>query len=384
MFGALTRLTGSSVWPPSTPTSVEMPSRRTSCSAIRPRTSTSTRSTEPLPRPAPSRPSFSHRGTKGASASIVSGRTAGMLTALVTTPPVSAATTCSAVTIPARSWASAVEAPRCGVTTTSSRPNSGCSVIGSVGKTSRAAPPTLPESSAASQRIEVDQLAAGAVDDPDAVLHLGERVGVEPVDRLRGLRQVDRDQVGAPVELLARVDPLDAELAEALGGDELVEGDHVHVEGERPAGDELADPAEADHPERLAVELVAAEARPRPLAGGQRGVGLRHVAEQRQRQRQRVLGGGDGVRLGGVGDDDPAVGRGADVDVVHSGAGAPDRPHPVGALDQLGGHLASPSGSRSRRTRRFAIRARRRPNPSRPRRRSARAGGRLPPRRSSP
>ena len=73
-----------------------------------------------------------------------------MLTALVTTPPVSAAVTCSAVTTPARSWASAVEAPRWGVTTTSSRAKIGCSVKGSEGKTSSAAPPSLPDSRPAS------------------------------------------------------------------------------------------------------------------------------------------------------------------------------------------------------------------------------------------
>ena len=95
---------------------------------------------------------------------------------------------------------------------------------------------------------------------------------------------------------------------------------------ERAAGDELADPAEADHAERLAVELVAAEARARPFAVGERGMGLRHVAEQRQRQRQRVLGGGDRVRLRRVGDDDAALRRGRDVDVVDPGAGAADRP----------------------------------------------------------
>ena len=55
-----------------------------------------------------------------------SAETAGMLTAVETTPPVSAATTCSAVWTPARSCASVVEAPRCGVTTTFSYPsNSG-------------------------------------------------------------------------------------------------------------------------------------------------------------------------------------------------------------------------------------------------------------------
>ena len=108
-----------------------------------------------------------------------------MLTALVTTPPVSAAVTCSAVTTPARSCASAVEAPRCGVTTTSSRAKSGCSVNGSEGKTSSAAPADLAGLEAGEQRVEVDQLAAGAVDDADAVAHLRDRLGVDPVDGLR-------------------------------------------------------------------------------------------------------------------------------------------------------------------------------------------------------
>ena len=116
------------------------------------------------------------------------------------------------------------------------------------------------------ERVEVDQLAAGAVDDPHPVAHLRDRLGVDPVDGLGRLRQVDRDQVGARVELLAGLDALDAELAEALRGDELVEGDHVHVEGLGALGDELADAAEADHAERLAVELVAAVARALPLA----------------------------------------------------------------------------------------------------------------------
>ena len=147
------------------------------------------------------------------------------------------------------------------------------------------------------------------------------------------------DEVGPREELVARLDALDAELAEALGGDELVEGDHVHVEGLGALGDELADAAEADHAQRLAVELVAAVARARPLARDQRAVRLGHVATQRQRQRQRVLGGGDRVRLGRVGDDDPALGGGRDVDVVDAGAGAADHLHALGARDQLRGQL---------------------------------------------
>src|SRR5204862_6080254 len=41
----------------------------------------------------------------------------------------------------------------------------------------------------------------------------------------------------------------------------------------------------------------------------------------------------------GVGDDDPALGRGLDVHVVDADAGAPDHLQPVGARDQLGGDL---------------------------------------------
>ena len=64
------------------------------------------------------RPSCSHSGRYGPTASQSSGGMAGMLTAVETTPPVRAATTCSAACSPARSVASAVDAPRCGVTIT--------------------------------------------------------------------------------------------------------------------------------------------------------------------------------------------------------------------------------------------------------------------------
>ncbi len=46
------------------------------------------------------------------------------------------------------------------------------------------------------------------------------------------------------------------------------------------------------------------------LPGDQRRVRLRDVARERQQQRHRVLGGGHDVRLGRVGDDDPAPGGG--------------------------------------------------------------------------
>src|SRR5207302_89792 len=94
-----------------------------------------------------SRPSFAASGMYGPSSSRSSARITGMLTALVTTAPSSAAATCSATIRPARSCASAVEAARCGVTTTLSSSSSGPE-YGSSPKTSSAAAATLPERSA--------------------------------------------------------------------------------------------------------------------------------------------------------------------------------------------------------------------------------------------
>ena len=69
---------------------------------------------------------------------------------------------------------------------------------------------------------------------------------------------MEGDHVGAGIELVEALRPLDPELAEAFRGHELVEGNNLHVECQGALGDQLADAAEADDAERLAVELVAA------------------------------------------------------------------------------------------------------------------------------
>ena len=75
----------------------------------------------------------------------------GMFTALLANSPLSTAATCSAMIMPARSCASTVLAPRCGVATTLSYLNSGLSVVGSLGYTSTAEAATLPLSMARAQ-----------------------------------------------------------------------------------------------------------------------------------------------------------------------------------------------------------------------------------------
>ncbi len=83
---------------------------------------------------------------------------------------------------------------------------------GSSVNTSKAAPATWPESSAARKRLLVDQPAARAIDDAHAFLHCRERLGVDDVLGLLGQRRVQRDEIGA-LEQLVKLDLLDAEIA---------------------------------------------------------------------------------------------------------------------------------------------------------------------------
>ena len=152
---------------------------------------------------------------------------------------------------------------------------------------------------------------------------------------------MDRDQVRARVDLVRGLHPLDTELAVALVSDERVKRDHVHVEPLRALRDELTDPSEAEDPERLLVDLDAAELAPLPPALDERLVGLRDVAAEGEHQRDGVLGGGDDVRLRRVRDDDPALGGGRQVDVAHANPRSPDHAHSRGALDQVAGELRS-------------------------------------------
>ena len=189
------------------------------------------------------------------------------------------------------------------------------------------------------QRVLVHQPAARDVDHPHAVLHGREGVRVEPVLGLGGDRQVHGEEVGAGVDVLGGLRALDAELAEALLGDVGVERHDAHAEAERPLRHQLADAAEAEHAERLLVQLDTAELRALPRAAGERAVRLRHLARQREQQRERVLGRRDHVRLRRVRHDHAALRGRVHVHVVHPHPGAPDRLEPLGSVEQVGVEL---------------------------------------------
>ena len=102
------------------------------------------------------------------------------------------------------------------------------------------------------ERLLVDERAAGRIDDPHAVTHSREGVGVEHAARLRVERKMQRHDVGPREDVVERARRLDAELPEALGRDEGVEGDDAHPEAERPARDLAPDTPETEHAEGLA------------------------------------------------------------------------------------------------------------------------------------
>ena len=267
---------------------------------------------------------------------------AARLTAKGTNSPASASTTISAIVWPALSWASTVDAPRCGATTTFSSAKRGDSVVGSSAKTSSAGARDRAGHQGVGERLLVDDAAPRGVHDPQLRLGPAEQLGIEQPDRLGCLRQVDREEVHG-LDQAAEVGlELHAELAGPVRAHVRVVGHEPHPEGEAPLGDEHADPTEADDAERLAVQLDAGPAGAVPLARLQVAVGLGQVARLREQQRHRLLGRGDHVRLGGV-DHHHAARRGrGDVDVVETDAGTTDD-------DEIGARPRAPRRSPSSR-----------------------------------
>ena len=148
-----------------------------------------------------------------------------------------------------------------------------------------------------------------------------------------------RDEVGVFQDLIDRLGALYAHLTDLLVGDVRVVGEHPHPHAQSAASHDGPDVPEAHEPERLLRDLHALEVAALPRALAQRGVRRRNVSGAGQHKPERVLGGGDGVGLRGVGDEDAALGGGLDVYVVHPDARAADGLHVVGALYYVRRHL---------------------------------------------
>ena len=151
---------------------------------------------------------------------------------------------------------------------------------------------------------------------------------------------MQRDEVGL-AEQLWKVDQGGAVFGRGFGRHDRVGGEHVHVEGERLAGDLAADAPEADDADLLAPEPHDAHAQAlAPPGHTLRGVVEQHDAPvPRQQQREHVVRHLVDAVVGHVRDHDSQLGRGRDVDVVDADAVAPDDDALFGGAHDFFRHL---------------------------------------------
>ena len=332
-----------------------------------------------------SRPSVLHSGTNGPASSISSGPMLGMFTAFETTPPVSAATTCSATCTPARSCASVVEAPRCGVTITLGHAEQ--RVLGDrlLAEDVEAAPATLPERARrpARRRRAAAPRAQLITRTPSFIF--ANASAFKPVLGLRRLRQVDRDDVGARVEVVGGPRHARRPARDTLGGDERVVGDDPHVEAlgalatswpMRPKPRMPSVFSYTSMPPNLERSQLAARRAPRAPAGC--CAPARASARPCARRPRSMFDCGAFATMM------PRLVAAGMSTLSTPDAGAADHLHPVGALDHVGGDLRGRADHDRVVVADPLARARRPPSRRRGRRRSARAGDRRRSRRSSP
>ncbi len=186
------------------------------------------------------------------------------------------------------------------------------------------------------QRRLVDDPSPRRVDDPDPFAHLLQRLlADQPLGVLR-LGEMDRDHVGVGVDTVEVVGELHPDPPGTLVADKGVVCEKRHSEGMGALRYQGADPAQPDHPQRLAVQLDPLEALPVPDTGSQRGVRPWHVARLREDQRHGVLRRRDHVGGGRIDHQHAGGGGRFQIDVVHSDPGPPDHLERRRSGDQLG------------------------------------------------
>ena len=145
------------------------------------------------------------------------------------------------------------------------------------------------------ERLLIDDGTAGRVDEVRVLAHLLEAIRVDQVLRLVVERAVQRDDVGRLEQLVER-----HVLRTELGLDRGIRlaatrVDDLHAEGLGATRRRLADQAEADDAERLALDAGAEHVEHAPDPGGlgaDHALALAEAAGRHQDQRHRDVGGG--------------------------------------------------------------------------------------------
>ena len=250
----------------------------------------------------------------------------------------------------------AVDAPRCGVTTTFGQPEDRRpTVYGSDGNTSSAAPATWPERSAATSasRSTRSPRAAFTIRTPGFISASRSASIRCRVSAVSGACSVTKS---ACSEQRPRATPTSTwSSRQRSARHERVEGDHAHPERPGAGGDQLADAAEADDRRascRPARRRRSACAPSGPATSAACACGmLRAIASSSP---SACSAAATMFEPGALATMMPRRGGGVDVDVVDAGAGPADHLQPAGVLEQLGRRRSWRCARSARRRRRCA------------------------------
>jgi len=173
------------------------------------------------------------------------------------------------------------------------------------------------------QRCFVDQPAARAVDDADALFGIFQPITAQDIARLIGQGRVQRDKIGAAQQRV-EIDLFHAHFDRAVFGQEGIIGDHLHAQPQRARCDDRPDIACADQAQRLAGQFHAHEPAFGPFARLRLRVGFGQLPREREHQRNRVFGGGDRIAERGVHHHHALAAGVGNIDVVDANPGAAD------------------------------------------------------------
>src|SRR3989441_2376415 len=175
----------------------------------------------------------------------------------------------------------------------------------------------------AHQRVGIDDRPARAVDQDRRPLHSSESGLADHLSRLRGERRMQGHEIGFAQQRV-EIDGFSRNLELSF----LHEGiavEHSEAEGRGPRRDLARDVAEADQAERPSHEPEYRLARGHfPATGPDHAVVERDLASGREDQRQRLFRHLLDAVSGIVGDDDPGLRSGIQIDGVHPNSVAGD------------------------------------------------------------
>lgn len=197
-----------------------------------------------------------------------------------------------------------------------------------------------------------DDGATGGVDEVGTLLHLGDELLVEETLGLLVQGAVDGDNITLSKHLLQVLDATASDLLLLLGAQGLVVKVQqlLAVEGLQPAEDTLTDTANSDgtHDLVLKIVLLLGDGGNVPLATLDLLVSGDEVADEGEDGHDDVLGDGDNVGAGDLGDGDTAVGLvgGIEVDVVGTNTGGDGNLKVLGLGEALGGEVAGVEAGR--------------------------------------